>query len=131
MSPKHDKFFQETVSKELSKRILNSAQLELAQNRQHKKNRLWFLIVGPLIAAVATSFFIFKINISQTNNLPEAVSGLMVLEDVNEEVLNTAEHIELVSDLADESEVAEIVDDLGFLQEFEDIELITEAELEG
>jgi hypothetical protein len=90
------------------------------------------LIVGPILTAVAASFFIFKINIMQNNNSsPQALSGLAVIEDVNEEILNTAEHLELISDLGDDQEAVEIVDELGFLQDFEEIELISEEELEG
>jgi len=131
MNKKNDDFFKEIASNNLTKKILNSAQIELEHNRQRKKSKIWFLIVGPLVAAVAASFFVFKINIAPTSSSPEAVSGLMVFEDVSEEVLNTAEHIELVSDFGDDAEIVEIVDDLGFLQEFEDIELISEEELEG
>lgn len=132
MSQKHDDFFKGSASKELSQKILKSAQVELAHNRQSRKNKIWFLIVGPVLAAVATSFFVFKINISQNNNSsPQAISGLMVVEDINEEVLNTAEHLELVSDLGEDSEAVEMFDELGLLQELEDIEYVSESELEG
>lgn len=132
MSQKYDDFFKGSASKELTNKILKSAQIELEHNRQRKKSKIWFLIVGPILTAVAASFFIFKINIMQNNNSsPQALSGLAVIEDVNEEILNTAEHLELISDLGDDQEAVEIVDELGFLQDFEDIELITEEELEG
>jgi hypothetical protein len=132
MSQKYDDFFKGSASNELTNKILKSAQVELEHNRQRKKSKVWFLIVGPILTAVAASFFIFKINIMQNNNSsPQALSGLAVIEDVNEEILNTAEHLELISDLGDDQEAVEIVDELGFLQDFEEIELISEEELEG
>lgn len=134
MSGNYDDFFKGSASQELTKKILKSAHNELEHNRQSKKSTIWFLIIGPVMAAVATSFFVFKINISSQNNntnVPQALSGLAAVEDVNEEVLNTAEHLELVSDLGEDLEAAEMVDELGFLQELENIEFVTDEELEG
>lgn len=132
MSSKHDDFFKDSASKGLTQKILNSAEAELGHNKQRNKSKIWFLIVGPVLAAVATSIFVFQINVAQnTNSTPQALSGVAVVEDVSEEVFDTSEHLELVSDLGDDLEVVEMVDELGLLQELDEIELITDEELEG
>lgn len=132
MSPKHDDFFKNSASTELTQKILKSAQVELGHNRQRQKSKFWFLFLGPVLAAVAASFFMFKLNISQNvKNVPQTLSGLAVTENVGEEVIDSPEHLELASDFADDLEDVEMVDELGLLQEFDEIELITDEELEG
>lgn len=132
MSQKHDDFFKDSASGELTQKILKSAQVELGHNRQRKKSKVWFLIIGPVLATVAASVFIFKINVSQNfNKNTQVLPGVAVIEDVNEDVLNTSEQLELASVIGDDFEAVEMVDELGLLQEFDEIELITDEELEG
>lgn len=132
MSQKHDDFFKSSSPHELTGKILKAAQSELAQNKQRQKSKFWFLIVGPVLAAVTASVFVFQMNIMQNpDSAPQAVAGLAAVQDVSEEVLNSAEHIELVSDMMQDSETAEMVDELGFLQELEHLENLSEADLEG
>jgi hypothetical protein len=132
MSQKYDNFFKSSASKELTQNILKSAQIELGHNKQRNKSKIWFLIVGPVLATVAASIFVFNMSITQNfNKNSQVLPGLAAIEDVSEDVFYNSEQLEFVSYLGDDLEAVDMLDELGLLQEFDEIELITEEELEG
>ena len=107
---KFDSFFEAPADATLNKKILANLQGELELNRSFHKRRRFFYFLAPALAGLA-AFFVFKFTLRNSAN-----------------ELEGAEHMELISELMDDDDTLEIVDDLALL---EDMDYLDDEELEG
>lgn len=104
---KFDYFFESPVDPKLNTQILKSAEAELKINRASRIRSRWVMFFAPATAILA-AVLVFKLTSNRETQF----------------LAKNVEQIELVSDLMENDEVIDMVEDLTLLQELEYIEQV-------
>lgn len=122
---KNNSFFNTSVPEELSDRIKAAAQKEfkLIAKRQRRRRFAYFFL--PALTTVAATFFIFQLNIQSEFSNP----SLQEVDVVS--LLAAVDQSEIVDQLAEEEDSLEMIDELGLIEEMDNLSLISDEELEG
>lgn len=121
---KHDSFFSENAPDALNKKILARAQaeMEILRKKDRKSKFLGYLL--PLVTAGAISVIALYLNFGITKfKFSEGdAAGLVAMAAMGNEFINQ---------VLEEEEALEMVDELGVLENFENLVEISDVELEG
>jgi hypothetical protein len=113
---KFDNFFKTKPSEQLNNKILEMANVELKINKIHTLRRKIITYLVPTLAATTAMFFVFKLNNSS---------------HTDKNFVNTADTQDVLSELIDDADSFEIVEDLALIENLEELELIEDQDWEG
>jgi len=123
---KHDSFFSEKAPESLNKKILAraEAEMDMLRKKDRKSKFLGFLLPFGTAAAVSVLAISLYLNIGiNKNNISEGeAAGVVAMAALGNEFVNQ---------LMEEEEALEMVDELGVLEDFENLVAMSDTDLEG
>ena len=115
----------------MTAKILKNSKIELEINRSRSKQKRWFVFIVPIFSALAASFIAFKIFVP--NSIQHGGPGNL---NGDASVVSLADFMDegqedVISSVIEEDEFIDMAEELSLLQDFDEIELLTDEELDG